>query len=217
MNKISIAPLFAKIVYFSLLEDLDLTKINNLVKKIGFTKSGEKTDRDVANIVNISLDTHILNNKSFKFLKKIIEKEFNTYKNNVLQYHNTDFKITTSWISKTEPGQSSNYHNHSNCMYSGILYLTTPINCGGISFLNYFDKETIKLIPTKYNLHNSKEFTFNPQAKTICFFPADVHHKILPNHSNEVRLSLAFNLFPSGQLGNSDSDSFVNVKVNEKA
>jgi len=64
---------------------------------------------------------------------------------------------------------------------------------------------------------DTKEFTFNPQAKTICFFPADVHHKILPNHSNEVRLSLAFNLFPSGQLGNSDSDSFVNVKVNEKA
>ena len=213
MKKISIAPLFAKIVYFSLLEDLDLTKINKLVKKIGFTKSGEKTDRDVANIVNISLDTHILNNKSFKFLKKIIEKEFNAYKNNVLQYHNTDFKITTSWIARSQPGQASNYHNHSNCLYSGILYLATPPNCGGISFLNYFDKETIKIIPTKYTLHNSKEFTFHPKAKTICFFPSDIHHKILPNHSNEVRFSLAFNLFPSGQLGHNNIDSFVNIKV----
>ena len=213
MNKTSIYPLFAKILYFSILKDLDLTKINKLVKKIGFTKSGEKTDRDVANIVNISLDTHILNNKSFKFLKKIIEKEFNTYKNNVLQYHNTDFKITTSWIARSQPGQSSNYHNHSNCMYSGILYLATPINCGGISFLDYFDKQTIKIIPTKYTLHNAKELTFNPKAKTICFFPSEIHHKILPNHSNEVRLSLAFNFFPSGQLGTSDSDSFINVEV----
>ena len=213
MNKISIAPLFAKIIYFSLLEDLDLTKINKLVKKIGFTTAGEDSVRDINTISESSKDTQILNNKSFKFLKKIIEKEFNTYKNNVLQYHNTDFKITTSWIARSQPGQSSNYHNHSNCMYSGILYLATPINCGGISFLNYFDKQTIQIIPTKHTLHNAKECTFNPKAKTICFFPSEIHHKILPNHSNEVRLSLAFNFFPSGQLGVSDSDSFINVEV----
>ena len=213
MNKISIAPLFATVLYISILEDLDLTKINKLIKKMDFKKAGGKPGRDVDNISDISQDKQILNNKSFKFLKKIIEKEFNTYKNNVLQYHNTDFKITTSWITRSQPSQSSNYHNHSNCMYSGILYLATPINCGGISFLNYFDKETIKIIPTKYTLHNAKELTFNPKAKTICFFPSEIHHKILPNHSNEVRLSLAFNFFPSGQLGNSDSDDFINVGV----
>lgn len=111
INKTSITSLFAKILYCSILEDLDLTKINKLVKKIGFTKAGENTSKDVDNISDTSLDRHILNNKSFKFLKKIIEKEFNTYKNNVLQYHNTDFKITTSWIARSQPGQSSNYHN----------------------------------------------------------------------------------------------------------
>ena len=213
MNKTSIYPLFAKILYCSILEDLDLTKINKLVDKLNFEKAGENTSKDVDNISDTSLDRHILNNKSFKFLKKIIEKEFNTYKNNVLQYHNTDFKITTSWITRSQPGQSSNYHNHSNCVYSGVLYLATPINCGGISFLDYFDKQTIKIIPTKYTLHNSKEFTFHPKAKTICFFPSDIHHKILLNHSNEVRFSLAFNLFPSGQLGHNNIDSFVNIKV----
>jgi uncharacterized protein (TIGR02466 family) len=213
MNKISVVPLFSKVLYFCILEDFNLTKINKLVKKMEFTKAGEKSDRDVDNISDISLDKQILNNKPFKFLKKIIEKEFNAYKNNILQYHNTDFKITTSWIAKSQLGQSSNYHNHSNCLYSGILYLATPPNCGGISFVNYFDKETIKIVPTKYTLHNAKEFTFNLQAKTICFFPSEIHHKILPNHSNEVRLSLAFNFFPSGQLGNSNSDSCINVKV----
>ena len=209
----NIYPLFAKVLYFSILEDLDLTKINKLVEKLNFEKAGEKNVNDIFNISDISLDKQILNNKSFKFLKKIIEKEFKAYKNNVLQYHNTDFKITTSWIARSQPGQASNYHNHSNCLYSGILYLATPPNCGGISFLNYFNKETIKIIPTKYTLHNSKEFTFNPKAKTICFFPSDIHHKILPNHSKEVRFSLAFNFFPSGKLGHDNIDSFVNIKV----
>ena len=213
MNKISIAPLFAKILYFSILEDLDLTKINKLLEKLNFEKAGEKGERDVANISDISIDKQILNNKSLKFLKKIIEKEFNTFKNNVLQYHNTDFKITTSWIARSGPGQASNYHNHSNCLYSGILYLATPPNCGGISFLDYFDRQTIKIIPTQYNFQNSREFTFHPKAKTICFFPSGIHHKILPNHSNEVRLSLAFNFFPIGELGHKNSDSFVNLEV----
>ena len=213
MMEQNIYPLFAKVLYFSILEDLDLTKINKLVEKLNFEKAGEKNVNDIFNISDISLDKQILNNKSFKFLKKIIEKEFKAYKNNVLQYHNTDFKITTSWIARSQPGQASNYHNHSNCLYSGILYLATPPNCGGISFLNYFNKETIKIIPTKYTLHNSKEFTFNPKAKTICFFPSDIHHKILPNHSKEVRFSLAFNFFPSGKLGHDNIDSFVNIKV----
>jgi len=213
MMEQNIYPLFAKVLYFSILEDLDLTKINKLVEKLNFEKAGEKSVNDIFNISDISLDKQILNNKSFKFLKKIIEKEFKAYKNNVLQYHNTDFKITTSWIARSQPGQASNYHNHSNCLYSGILYLATPPNCGGISFLNYFDKETIKIIPTKYTLHNSKEFTFHPKAKTICFFPSDIHHKILPNHSKEVRFSLAFNFFPSGKLGHDNIDSFVNIKV----
>jgi len=213
MNKISIAPLFATVLYISILEDLDLTKINKLIKKMDFKKAGGKPGRDVDNISDISQDKQILNNKSFKFLKKIIEKEFNTFKNNALQYHNTDFKITTSWIARSAPGQSSNYHNHTNCLYSGILYLATPINCGGISFLNYFDKQTITLIPTKYTSYNSKEFIFNPKAKTICFFPSDIYHKILPNNSNEVRFSLAFNFFPIGELGHKNSDSFVNIKV----
>ena len=213
MNKISMYPLFAKMLYFSILEDLDLTKINKLVKKLNFEKAGEKNLKDVFNISDISIDKQILNNKSFKFLKKIIEKEFNIYKNNILQYHNTDFRITTSWIARSEPGQASNYHNHSNCLYSGILYLATPPNCGGISFLDYFDRQTIKIIPTKYTSHNSKEFTFHPKAKTICFFPSDIHHKILLNNSNEVRLSLAFNFFPIGELGHKNSDSFINLKV----
>ena len=213
MNKTSIYPLFAKILYFSILEDLDLTKINKPLEKLNFGKAGDNTGRDIANISDISIDKQILNNKSLKFLKKIIEKEFNTFKNNVLQYHNTNFKITTSWIARSGPGQASNYHNHSNCLYSGILYLATPPNCGGISFLDYFDRETIKIIPTQYNFQNSREFTFHPKAKTICFFPSGIHHNILPNHSNEVRLSLAFNFFPIGELGHKHSDSFVNLEV----
>jgi len=208
-----LAPLFAKVLYFYVLEDLDLTQINKLVKELNFEKAGEKNIKDVSNIADISIDKQVLNSKSFEFLKKIIEKEFNTYKNNVLQYHNNDFKITTSWVTRSEPGQASNYHNHSNCLYSGILYLATPNDCGGISFLNYSDKEIIKLVPTKYTMHNAKEFTLNPKVKMICFFPSDIHHKILLNKSNEVRLSLAFNFFPIGELGHKNSDSFVNLKV----
>ena len=50
-----------------------------------------------------------------------------------MRYTN-QFKITTSWFTKALKGQSSNFHNHNNSMYSAVLYLQTDENSGAISF-----------------------------------------------------------------------------------
>ena len=55
MMEQNIYPLFAKVLYFSILEDLDLTKINKLVEKLNFEKAGEKSVNDIFNISDISL------------------------------------------------------------------------------------------------------------------------------------------------------------------
>jgi len=214
MSKADICPLFSKVLYSCILDDLDLPKINQLLEKINFKKSeADENMRDVHAISEMSTDMQILDSAPFKFLKQIIKNEFKKYKNNILQYRTTHFKLTTSWITRSGPGQASNYHNHSNCLFSGVLYLSTPTNSGGISFLNYFNKETIQLIPTKYNIYNANKFVVQPQERMIIFFPSEVHHRILPNESNEVRFSLAFNFFPTGAVGNKGNDGFLNVKV----
>ena len=53
--------------------------------------------------------------------KKILLDYFRKFSNEVLEY-NSDYGITTSWLTRTKEGQSSNFHNHKNSFWSGVYY-----------------------------------------------------------------------------------------------
>jgi len=205
----TVVPLFSKVFYLKKL-NLNTNKIIDLMD-LDFHKSGSK---NMSNIKDISLQSNVksvLNQKKFKYLKDILIKEFNIYNNEVLHYSN-EFKITTSWFTKSLTDQKSDYHNHCNSMISGILYLNTDEKSGGVSFEN-FENVRFKLIPKKYNIYNCLEYTFKPSNGLLIFFPSEVYHKILNNNSNIIRYSLAFNLIPVGPIGDKNSDSFINIQI----
>jgi uncharacterized protein (TIGR02466 family) len=205
----TVVPLFSKVFYLKKL-NLNTNKIIDLID-LNFHKSGSK---NMSNIKDISLQSNVksvLNQKKFKYLKDILIKEFNIYNNEVLHYSN-EFKITTSWFTKSLTDQKSDYHNHCNSMISGILYLNTDEKSGGVSFEN-FENVRFKLIPKKYNIYNCLEYTFKPSNGLLMFFPSEVYHKILNNNSNIIRYSLAFNLIPVGPIGDKNSDSFINIQI----
>jgi len=209
----TILPLFSKVFYLKILKNLPLNKIVEIIKKEKYKTSGEiNKELNVNNISFISNNVNILEIKKFNFLKKILLKEFYTFKNNILNYTNNDFEITTSWIALSNKEQKSNLHNHQNCMYSGILYLQTDTNSGDIIFDDMRDIR-LKLYCNSYNIYNSKSWKITPTNGMLIFFPSEVHHKILKNNSNTERYSLAFNLMPTGKIGIENSDSFMNLKI----
>ena len=110
-------------------------------------------------------------------------QEFNNFKNDILKYHNNEFKMTTSWVSKTEPTKESEWHQHNNCMYSGIFYVDTKENSGDISFQTNENKR-FQLIPTECNVYNSTSFTFKPVNGMVIFFESQLYHKIFKNNSD---------------------------------
>ena len=69
--------------------------------------------------------------------------------------YKNDFKITTSWKSKTDKKQQSMYHNHKNSMYTGDYYPIVDEDSAPLLFHHddnvSFNLETIenniKLIP----------------------------------------------------------------------
>jgi uncharacterized protein (TIGR02466 family) len=124
-----------------------------------------------------------------------------------MRYKNK-FEIVRSWIAKSEPGQSSNFHNHNNCMWSGVYYIDVPQKSGGITFENY-DVQRFQLNVIDYNQNNSESWTIVPETDTIIFFPSEVYHKIETNESNMTRYSIAFNLLPVGEIGDNKSDSYI--------
>ena len=188
--------------------DIDTDKITSMIDN-HFVNSGTNTSIDVNDITSVSISKSILELKKFSDLKKQLTNELNNFFYDVMNYE-SEFKITTSWFTKSQNSQSSNYHNHNNSMFSGILYLQTDENSGDISFED-FNNRRYKLNVKEYNIYNCTEYQIKPIDGLLILFPSEVHHKILKNNSNIVRHSLAFNVIPVGEIGN--DDSYLNIEV----
>ena len=84
------------------------------------------------------------------------------------------------WFNVMEKGQSTGWHNHkAKAQASGVCYLQIPNNSGEFQ---YRDNEGIV-------------YQHIPQSGTILLFPSNLNHSVKNSHSDDVRLSLAFNLY----------------------
>jgi len=147
---------------------------------------------------------YALEDTELLFLKNKIMDTFCAYKNKVLRYDDVNFKITTSWFTKTEYGQKSDYHKHSNCMFSAVFYVNQPENSGNIMFTKFEDKR-FNITPTEYNIYNSESWRFIPKKHDLIIFPSETYHKIETHLCKEDRYSLALNFMPVGKIGIYDS------------
>ena len=200
--------LFGKTIYENKLgiSDRDRDIYKQLLQNLDYTYSGNGGEqRDIS---HISHEKNVLEHPNLLHLKNKIMQEFYTFKHQHMRYKNK-FEIVRSWIAKSEPGQSSNFHNHNNCMWSGVYYVDVPQKSGGITFEN-FDVQRFQLQVLDYNENNSDKITIVPKTDTIIFFPSEVYHKIETNESNMTRYSIAFNWLPIGEIGDNTSDSFIN-------
>ena len=205
-NEPVVYPLFSKVVYVKK-TNINTDKILSFIKKENFKIAGTKDS--VSNHSQVSMNNNILDKKQYRFLKNIIMKEINFYTQNVMKYEN-NFQLTKSWLTKTEINQVSDYHNHQNSFLSAVLYIKVDQYSGNISFVNHYHN-LFNLKVTEYNIWNSRAFTFKPCNGLLIIFPSDMHHKVLQNENNTDRYSLAMNFFPVGEIGENDSDGYVNI------
>ena len=114
-----------------------------------------------------------------------------------------NYKIFSSWLTKTTPQGFSDSHYHSNAWLSGIYY---PKADPGFSIKFYYDnRHAFSTPPTEYNVYNSTEWTIVPKDNFLILFFSQLRHKIMPNRSQKDRFSLSFNLLPKGEIGLRDS------------
>ena len=112
-----IVPFFSKAIY-SKVTNIATEEIVPLLDSFDYRKSGMQDITDLNDTNNLSLSSisnKVLDDNKFKFLKDILMKEFYLYASDVMGYTN-EFEITTSWFTRATKGQSSNFHNHSNCI-----------------------------------------------------------------------------------------------------
>jgi len=201
-------PLFSSPVsIFTLAENLSpLLEIKNNYKFVSTTSAGSFKSYTTNNL-------QILDD--FPTQKEVILKYFSFYMKMLLKFDDLNFKITTSWATKTEKGGFSQFHNHNNSAFSGILYFDDiGVGGGNLQFENtgIIPRQILLGTPSEWNLYNSNSWTIHPEKNKLIFFPSYLYHGVNVNESDITRYSLAFNFFPEGKIGCGDSS--IDVLVN---
>jgi uncharacterized protein (TIGR02466 family) len=205
MQDISTIPLFAiPISLFKLNEisEEESNKIENILKNIEYNNI-LKTDNhsSVSSFYNLLNKYEELNN-----LKKIILDKIKIYSEDIVGNSKTDFQIVSSWSTKTELNQSSDVHRHSNCMYSAVYYNKANELTSSIRFYRYNYNSSFEMLPKKYTVYNSTNWTVQPNNKLLVIFPAYLSHSITKSSSKEKRYSIACNIHPTNSYGTEDSE-----------
>ena len=93
----------------------------------------------------------------------------------LLGYEKNEF-----WFNAASKGESTGMHNHNeHAIVSGVFYLQVPENSANLFFKSGKDNELeVKVEPGN-----------------IVFFPSELDHYVPENKSNEMRISLSFNLY----------------------
>ena len=156
----------------------------------------------VANAGNTtSKDNYILNTPSLTTLKKEIDLFVEDYFSKVVLAPKTILPyVTQSWLNYTETNGSHHVHKHSNSYLSGVIYINANKAHDKISFeQDRYDQ--IKLLTTELNPFNSYAWFFPVESGDVVIFPSRLSHLVTKKKGKNIRISLSFNVFVKGNLG----------------
>jgi uncharacterized protein (TIGR02466 family) len=148
-----------------------------------------------------SVDTYLLSLKPMARLKKFFTEAVNSYFQEVYQpKFDVELRITQTWANYSERGMFHHYHAHPNSFVSGVFYVQT--NESDKIFFNKNIYENIQIPTENFNLFNSMSWWFPAEVNNLLMFPSGLHHNVPEVSEEHTRISISFNTFPQGILGN---------------
>lgn len=168
-------------------EDINLYKKYLLEQPINyFTESDATTTNE-----------RILDTSIFKPLVNNIILNTKEYLNQ-LNIIYSDIQIISSWAYFSRKGNvPNNFHYHANSFISGVFYLTPGCD---IIFKkinhNFFTPKSNDKIGYRDDL-----FSVTPQENLLLLFPSELSHAIGDQNIDGTRISIAFNIIPKGEFG----------------
>jgi len=148
-----------------------------------------------------SNNNYILNEKTFNNIKKELDLRVQDYFDKVISpANNITPYITQSWLNYTETNQYHHKHQHPNSLVSGVFYINCDEKFDKIKFFN--DKyQTIKPEIKNWNIWNSETWWFSVKTGDVILFPSSLTHMVETKQGDNTRISLAFNVFIKGTIG----------------
>jgi uncharacterized protein (TIGR02466 family) len=150
-----------------------------------------------------SNDNHILNKKEFKNLQAELDLKVQDYFDKVISpSNNITPYITHSWLNYTETNQYHHKHEHPNSLVSGVFYINSDDKFDKIIFFKKDMYQMIKPEIKEWNLWNADSWWFPVKTGNIILFPSSLTHMVETKQGTNTRISLAFNVFIKGTVGN---------------
>jgi uncharacterized protein (TIGR02466 family) len=113
--------------------------------------------------------------------------------------HDVTLRLTQSWVNYSEPGQYHHKHAHPNSFVSGVFYIQTNPNDKIFFYRDGYSQ--IKFPPAEWNSWNSESWWFEALNGRLILFPSSLTHMVPTVEGEDVRVSLSFNTFPAGTVG----------------
>ena len=119
-----------------------------------------------------------------------------------------------SWIIRTTstnayPSPSHRCHNHSFAWLTGVIYLEDNPNGTVLHNRNSFGDQFMpfcwQLKEDPNNDDNADDISIPAEKGKIILFPSDIKHSIMNNADNSTRHTIAFNIFPFGDVNKTNA------------
>ena len=142
-------------------------------------------------------------------LKNSITELFTLWIRNLTGNTTQKWIMTTNWVTSNPNGSAMSYHQHTNCLYSAVLYFDDiEEEHPPLEIINPFSVNMSMGVHAEFN-HASPFFSYKFQCPIhtglMVMFPSFLTHGHPPFKSKKNRKSFACNFFPVGRYGYADS------------
>lgn len=151
--------------------------------------------------------------KKYKNLKIYLNKCLEQVKEDQGFLNIEKLSVCLMWVNRSFKGQWHHTHIHPWSYLSGIIYLT------GNSGKTWFSRNCDYNPSNNFSIRNPDDninriiHRHTPEPGTMLIFPSAIPHSVDENLEDEPRITLSFNSFPEGRVGNVTTLSGLNLKI----
>lgn len=144
----------------------------------------------------------VLDNEELSDLKRMIQERVDLFFNTVYCPKDASLVITQSWCNYSDQGQGHHQHNHPNSAISGVYYPQAE-SIDRLSFHTPLMPHLhMRVDPNTLNEFTAYKTDVEVKTGVLVMFPSYLEHSVDPvKDREETRISLSFNTFYKGQLG----------------
>jgi len=196
MRKISLEPLFITAIYHGKL-GLDTDDITQWCYQLRDLSSGrKKSNLGGWQSEDMRADEMFLKASG---LITAIQQTAKTYAQNVLRLQIRKWGINNIWVNINGRGNGNLLHTHPTIQVAGVYYVKVPKDANSnLVFYNpgfeIMHRDIPEHLVSEWMPSNATAHDHIPEQDQIVLFPGWLQHLVMPNQSDDDRISISFNV-----------------------